>query len=336
MLILVWSRCRPLGSGLRLRRRPLGSRLWLWLGSLLRLRRGPLGSGLWLLLGSGLRLRGGPLGSRLWLRLWRIERQPVHRALLRLRSGPLGSLLWLRLRLRRIERQPVYCALLRLLRRSSRSRLGFDPEIRLGSYLHLGRSVVLAKLRSWPRRNRRYGKFHGGRRELFCRLRGCRSRRPAFQPLSLCTESLHILPMLPQLLSLCLIDRLESQWTVLALGELGEGDGQPRASCSRPRPTGIEYSLVHPCAWWSGIHMIAAVLEVGCDALFPLAILAMLPALVGVNRIVAKTAGVVRIRGVEPCSLVVGGVVVTEVVVLVLRPQEEMISKNAQVDHRCR
>ena len=69
--------------------------------------------------------------------------------------------------------------------------------------------------------------------------------------------------------------------------------------------------------------MIAAVLEVGCHALLPLAILAMLPAPVSVNRIVAVAAGVVRIRGVVPRGLVVRVVVVAEVVMLVLRPQEE-------------
>ena len=82
--------------------------------------------------------------------------------------------------------------------------------------------------------------------------------------------------------------------------------------------------------------MIAAVLEVRCDAVLPLAVLPMLPAFVGVDRIVAVTAGVVRIRGVEPRGLVVRGVVVAEVVVLVLRPQEEMVGEHAQVDHRRR
>ena len=62
----------------------------------------------------------------------------------------------------------------------------------------------------------------------------------------------------------------------------------------------------------------------------------MLPADVSENRIVAETAGVVRIRGVEARGLVVGGVVVAEVVVLVLRPQEEMVGEYAQVDHRRR
>ena len=94
--------------------------------------------------------------------------------------------------------------------------------------------------------------------------------------------------------------------------------------------------LARPDSRRPGIFVIAAVLEVGCDALLPLAVLAMLPALVGENRIVAVTAGVVRIRGVEPRGLVVGGVVVAEVVMLVLRPQEEMIGENAQVDHRRR
>ncbi len=59
----------------------------------------------------------------------------------------------------------------------------------------------------------------------------------------------------------------------------------------------------------------------------------MLPTLVRVNRIVAVTAGVVRIRGEEPRRLIVGGVVVAEVVVLVPRTQKEVVGECAQVDH---
>ena len=89
-------------------------------------------------------------------------------------------------------------------------------------------------------------------------------------------------------------------------------------------PVRVLQSLCRPRARRSQILVIAAVLEVGRLALFPSAVLPVLPAVLGVDRIVAETPGVVRIRGVEPCGLVVCGVVVAEIVVLILRPQEEI------------
>ena len=83
----------------------------------------------------------------------------------------------------------------------------------------------------------------------------------------------------------------------------------------------------HPDPRRPGLFVGLPVLEVGSDALFPLHVLAVLPADLGKDRIVAQTAGVVRIRGVEAGRLVVGGVIIAEVVLLVSRPQEEMIGK---------
>src|ERR1041385_2384207 len=53
----------------------------------------------------------------------------------------------------------------------------------------------------------------------------------------------------------------------------------------------------------------------------------------GINRIVAKPAGLERERGIEPASGVVRGVVVPEVIMLVTRPQEEVIAEHSQVNH---
>ena len=64
--------------------------------------------------------------------------------------------------------------------------------------------------------------------------------------------------------------------------------------------------------------------------------LPMLPTLVGVDRIVASAAGLVREPGGKPGVRVVGAVVVTKVVMAVARPQKEMADEYARVNHRRR
>ena len=85
--------------------------------------------------------------------------------------------------------------------------------------------------------------------------------------------------------------------------------------------------------WRSGFRVIAAVLEFGCDALLPLSVSTMFPALVDENWIVANPAGAVGVRRVETLRLVVGGVVVAEIIVFVSWAHEEITGPGSQVDH---
>ncbi|HUU81413.1 MAG TPA: hypothetical protein VMW90_08190, partial [Acidobacteriota bacterium] len=55
-----------------------------------------------------------------------------------------------------------------------------------------------------------------------------------------------------------------------------------------------------------------------------------------VNWVVAVTPGVERKPWVDPLFVVMGGVVVTEVVVVIARPKEETVSEHGQVDHNRR
>ena len=71
--------------------------------------------------------------------------------------------------------------------------------------------------------------------------------------------------------------------------------------------------------------MIAAILVCCFNVVLPLMVLAMLPALMTVNRIVAVASGLERERRIEPAAVVAGGIVVAVVVVVVVRTQEKMV-----------
>ena len=105
-----------------------------------------------------LRWLGWSFDLRLRLRRWSFDLR------LRFPRWPFS------LRLRSIQRQSAYRALPRLLGGRRRLRPGFDPGLRRGRHVHLGRNVAPVEFRGRPGHNRRAVKFHRDRREAIREL----------------------------------------------------------------------------------------------------------------------------------------------------------------------
>ena len=60
----------------------------------------------------------------------------------------------------------------------------------------------------------------------------------------------------------------------------------------------------------------------------PAVVLAMLPALMRINRVVAMSAGLEGKRGIEAALVIAGGIVIPEVIVVVVWSQEEVVSRH--------
>ena len=147
----------------------------------------------------------------------------------------LGLAPWLRLSLNRWKRlwfnswlRLDPCFRLRFQVRTwrrIRSRLGLDGQIRLEHLMGTRWNILVAELIDGLARQRRYGKFHSGRfRSLRERVCG-RPRDLGLQSFSILTEFLDVLSVLCELLALVLGHRLQSQRTILTLGQLSEGCG---------------------------------------------------------------------------------------------------------------
>ena len=118
-----------------------------------------------------------------------------------------------------------------------------------------------------------------------------------FQLLPLLEVLAVLLSTLAKLLLFLLVHRLEAERIVFFPGQLFERRGNLDAPSVGSFPTPGEFSLGCPGMWRPGVFVVAEVAEIGFGATFPLTVLSMLPTLVGVDRIVAAAAGVVREPG---------------------------------------
>ena len=82
--------------------------------------------------------------------------------------------------------------------------------------------------------------------------------------------------------------------------------------------------------------MVAKIAEVRLRTLLPVAILSMLPTLVGIDRIVTTAAGLERIPGGEPGIRVIGSVIIAKVIVAVVWSQKEVAGEYARINYRRR
>jgi hypothetical protein len=86
----------------------------------------------------------------------------------------------------------------------------------------------------------------------------------------------------------------------------------------------------------AAVLVIAVKIEVSAAAAFPTLIAAMLPPVMGVNRIVAAVAGVSPAGGKIAGIAITRCVVVAEVVMPATRPHEQMIREHVQANHDTR
>ena len=157
--------------------------------------------------------------------------------------------------------------------------------------------------------------MHFGRLECPARFSGWRVHGPGLQRSPLIAGFLNFLATLGKLLPFCFGHRLESHGTVFSFGQLVDGRGHQHAVLFGLRRGRIDVSLGGPSARRPRGFVIAAILVGRLNAVLPLPVLAMLPALMGINRVVAIAAGLERKRGIEPALVVARGIVVPEVVV---------------------
>ena len=79
-----------------------------------------------------------------------------------------------------------------------------------------------------------------------------------------------------------------------------------------------------PCPWWPGVRVVTAVLVIVLALAIPVPIAPVLPAIVGIDRVVATVARTIVIG----CIVIVSIsrlIIVTEVIVTIVRPQKQMI-----------
>ena len=114
-------------------------------------------------------------------------------------------------------------------------------------------------------------------------------------------------------------------------GEVGQRCGDLVAA-----PVAVVAALLKcaPGVWRAGAFVVAAERVVGAQAAFPIAVAAVLPALVGIDRVIAAAAVMVVEDRVEPDGAITRRVVVAEEVVAIRRPQEQVVGDEGDVDHR--
>src|SRR5687767_8637990 len=102
--------------------------------------------------------------------------------------------------------------------------------------------------------------------------------------------------MLAELLPLGLIDLLKAEGKIFALGQLIQRGGNhdilpvlPAVACNA--------SLIGPGASWPSAFVVAAVLKIRLDGAIPIAVIAMVPALMSVKRVVPVPAGMESLPG---------------------------------------
>lgn len=288
--------------------------LWLWRLWLLRLHSrsrlgfylGPLRFWLWLRLRwlwlrrLGLDLRGGTrfnLGcwfgfdawDRSWLHLRRWFRLDLRRRLGFHTRNRLGLDEWLFLGWERLGFHARYVWI--HARRAGIDpwlpRLRFDLGVRLGSF-DCWRWRFNA---TWPIDRLRIDGSLGKLRAI--RLRGAsrRIRRGidcrGFQFLSFFPRGTEILPALTKLLTFFLGQRLVANCAILALDHVSQWRGNDKALLFVRQIARGASLLIFPSAWWSSRFVVMAILIIGLDLASPLLIVAIGPALLRIEGIVA-------------------------------------------------
>ncbi len=94
-------------------------------------------------------------------------------------------------------------------------------------------------------------------------------------------------------------------------------------------------SLRIPCAGWPGVLVIPPELIVHCHPVVPPLIPSVLPALMGIDRIIAVATRLIGIGRIVAALLIVTTIVVAKIVVAIARTEKQVFSKDRQVDQDC-
>ena len=133
--------------------------------------------------------------------------------------------------------------------------------------------------------------LHSGRFNDRARFPGGGVHGLRLQRASLVAGLLNFLAALDELLSFLRGHWLQPNRRILTFGELVDGCGHHHAIFFGLRCGWTHAALSGPGAWRPGAFVIAAILVGDFRATLPLPVLAVLPALMGIDRIVAMASG---------------------------------------------